>query len=212
MEALGRRPVGEDADHADLGSKHVHHLQCTGFPGEAVERHGHARVVQPARHLQAEQLQEFDALLVRQRRGEDAGGRVQVVADVAAEQFLVLREGDFALDDARARSRPRFVGLLRVLGQLHRRTAVANGEVPARADRAVGAGLQFLLLRAVGHVAHQQERPRARLCDGRSGQGCKGLQAGHAGHGNCQQGAAHRETPRVCGCQVWAAQVWTRAG
>jgi hypothetical protein len=63
MEALGRRPVGEDADHADLGSEHVHHLQCTGFPGEVVERHGHARVIWPARHLQAEQLTLADRVM-----------------------------------------------------------------------------------------------------------------------------------------------------
>jgi len=87
---------------------------------------------------------------------------VQVVLRVAADQFLVLGEGYVAFDDAGAHARGGFVGFLRVLGELHRRAAVADREI-ARAERAVGALLQRALERAVLHVLDEEERARAEL-------------------------------------------------
>jgi len=55
----------------------------------------------------------LDAFL-RQRRGQDVGGGVHVGLRVAADQFLVLREGDIALDDARTHARRGFIRLLGV--------------------------------------------------------------------------------------------------
>jgi hypothetical protein len=53
-----------------------------------------------------------------QRRGQDVGGGVQVVLRVAADQFLVLREGHVALQHTGAHARGGHVALARVFREL----------------------------------------------------------------------------------------------
>jgi hypothetical protein len=81
---------------------------------------------------------------------------------VAAHQLAVGGEADVALHDAGAHAHRGLVGLLRVLGELQRRAAVADREV-GFAERARGAFLQALLQLARPHGVHQVERPRPEL-------------------------------------------------
>src|SRR5688572_12994006 len=75
---------------------------------------------------------------------------------MAADELAVLGEGDVALDDAGSHARARLVGFLRVLGELHGRTAVRNGEVTAM-ERAVLAAQEPGLERTVIHALHEKE-------------------------------------------------------
>src|SRR4029453_9829928 len=81
---------------------------------------------------------------------------------VAADQLAVRRERDVALDDAGAHAGGGLVGLLRVLGELEGRAAVADREV-GLPERPVLALLEAVLERAFVQALHEVERPRADL-------------------------------------------------
>ena len=81
---------------------------------------------------------------------------------MAADQSAILGEGDVALDDAGAHARTGHVRDIRVLGELQRRSAMADGKVGA-IERAVLALHQLVLKPALVHALDQVERPRAEL-------------------------------------------------
>jgi hypothetical protein len=102
--------------------------------------------------------------------GQNVGGGVQIVLRVAADQFLVLREGHVAFDDAGAHRRGGHVGFPRVLGKLQRRAAVADGEqrlsTPAcrhrRAASSLSAPSAILSIRKAGRGPSSISRQRRR--------------------------------------------------
>ena len=154
-----------------------------------------------------------------ERRGQDVRRRVQVVLRVAADERLVLGEGHVAFEHARPHRRRGEVRFHGVLGEHHRRAAVADRE--GRDFRFLpAAGVELVLERPRRQPVDEVERPRPvgqrvplgrrEVIGGRGGRtlGRRGRGRGRLGQtrgrdqrrqrGRAEEGRDHRKSPRHC--------------
>jgi len=87
---------------------------------------------------------------------------MQVALRMPADELPILGKGDVAFENAGAHPRRGDVGFARMLGELHRRPAMADREIRPE-ERSGFALLESILQGAIVHVFDEEKGARSKL-------------------------------------------------